>query len=62
MLLDLRRREEDDPFEVKISEEKKKKLRRGGARADHRVGAPPVPSLFFFSDRSCLERGESFSL
>jgi len=51
-LLDLRRREEDGPFDVKKIE-KKKKLQRGGAKADHRVEAPPPPSLFFFSDQLC---------
>jgi len=51
MLLDLERREEDGPFEVKILEKKWKwVLRRDGATVDHRVGGVFRPSSSFFSD------------
>jgi len=63
ILLDLRRREEDGPFEVKILEKKWKwVLRRGGASADHRVGGVFRPPPFFFSEELVLERSQTLSL
>jgi len=40
----------------------KKKLRRGGAKADHRVGVPSDRRSLFLSGEPFLERSKSFSL
>jgi len=57
------RGEEDKAFGVKNFKKKQsKKLRRGGATADHRAGGAPASSLHLPRRLYFFERRESFSL
>ena len=54
---------EEESIDVKkIREKVKKKLRRGGAMADHRVGAPSTAAFLLLLQSAKKEREESFSL
>ena len=54
---------EEESIDVKkIREKVKKKLRRGGAMADHRVGAPSTAVPLFLLRRSSFWREKRASL